>query len=244
MNFDFIIKFIEQIKDLNCKRAFGLVVSMVIMLSVYKIDSIMPYVDKYIFAKEPTKATKGLVLSSVDLDVKDEHLKTLTSYIEQYATPYIQDFAFMNIYKYVPEGPEYYYQGRILVQSKVHPTLDERTIKELNLNWVPLWAGRNVTEHLFDSVPVLTQYDPELNAFTIVKPESAKKTLHHLQSVNTPVLIDLGIRYIMYYPIEYEDRIVGYISIYLRVLPEDKHKQLLDMVHSLSSRIGRYLVED
>ena len=244
MNFDFLVKFIEQIKDLSCKRAAGLVLSMVIMLSVYKIDTIMPYVDQYITPKEPPKATKGILYSSVDLDIKDEHIDMVTSYLEQYATPYVKDFAFISIYKYIPEGPDYSYQGRILVQSKFHPTLaDTRTLKELNLGWVPLWSGRNVTEHLFDNQTVLVSYDATVKGFVITKPPQDKITPHQLHSVNTDILFDLGIRYIIYQPIKYGDRIVGYVAIYLTAL-DTKYDSLVEMARSLGSRVGRYLVED
>lgn len=245
MNFDFLVKFIEQIKDLSCKRAAGLVLSMVIMLSIYKIDAIMPYVDQYITPEEPPKATKGLLYSSVDLDIKAEHLNMINQYLEQYATPYIKDIAFISIYKYIPEGPDYSYQGRILVQSKFHPTLgDERTLKELNLGWVPLWSGRNVTELLFNNQAVLVDYDPSLQGFIIIRPPQEKITPHRLLGVNTEILLDLGVRHILYQPIIYGERIVGYVAIYLATLDDAKYNSLFEMARSLSSRVGRYLVED
>lgn len=245
MNFDFLVKFIEQIKDLSCKRAAGLVLSMVIMLSIYKIDAIMPYVDQYVTPKEPPKATRGLLYSSMDLDIKDKNLDTVKTYLEQYATPYLKDIAFISIYKYIPEGPEYSYQGRILVQSKFHPTLaDERTLQELNLGWVPLWSGRNVTELLFNNQAVLIEYDPSLQGFIIIRPPQEKIVPHRLLGVNTEILLDLGVRHILYQPIVYEERVVGYVAIYVSALDEVGYNSLFEMARSLSSRVGRYLVED
>ena len=174
------------------------------------------------------------------MDVSPENLEKLKSYLSEYLPRFPQSTYSIAVFKFLPPGYEYSYQGRILVAFKSKQLNEEdefKLLKELNVNWIPMWSGKASMEALVDLKDVALVFDEKDQKFKLEnKPDI-------IPNSNLPILGELGIKTIYRYPIQSGNRAIGYLSIYLtESLDQEKLQELKRTSSYFSNRIVSYLL--
>lgn len=241
-----LLNILNLLKDLTYKKVFVILLSGIILITVWRFDTVIDYYIKLNsksndiapVEKDKTKSNITIYSNSSDSGISEENMKEMQNIATEYLSKYADTFA-ISAFKFLPPGYEYAYQGRILIlfKSKSLSEIDEqKLIKDLNINWIPIYSGKGSVEKLLDNLPVYLKYNPELNKF--ISTEESDFT----PSSNLSRLAELGVKSIYRYPIIHDDRTVGYIAVYInKELSESEIAEFKRISSFLSSRLINYL---
>lgn len=115
--------------------------------------------------------------------------------------------AFAAVYKFLPEGNPYLYQGRKLM-ADASKLLNDNFIEESDLDWIPLWNGKNSIELILEDTTVhavIKDRQLVLNEGVVDKTTSGV--------VDSLLNEKLGGYYMQ--PINRYETIIGYVVIYV-----------------------------
>ena len=246
-----IIKLVELLKDLSYKKIAVLVLVFAFCTAVWKIEVIIPYIEAKVFEKRDDSHTpkygNELVLSSKNLDIAESDIIVIKQYVEKYLEPLQSKLAFTSVYKFIPEGETYLYQGRVLVDlNSKEESISNLVAREMNVSWIPLFSGKAVVEEILDNKIITITYSREEGKFKWIpsKDGSDRNTPIDLviHSVNLDLLKEVGVEYIVYYPIAKSGKVVGYLTMYFKKSPD--LRQVKDISSILSARLLPYLTKE
>lgn len=184
---------------------------------------------------------KFVLNSESNSGISKENMEQIRSYLLEYLQKYPKSVYSISLFKFLPSGHEYGYQGRLLVafKSKFLSDDEERKfLSELNANWIPMWSGKGSMEYIIDGKSVVLNYDSENQNFKI------KDDFDHIPSSNFSILGELGIKSIFRYPIIFTDQSIGYLSIYLTEELDSKTEQDLKKISTfLANRLSSYMID-
>lgn len=246
-----IIKLVELLKDLSYKKIAVLVLVFAFCTVVWKIEVIFPFVESKMFQKKGeavvARYDNELVLSSKSLDIAESDIIVIKQYVEKYLEPLQSQLAFTSIYKFIPEGETYLYQGRVLVNlNSKEEAISNLVAKEMNVSWIPLFSGKAVVEEILDNKIITITYSREEGKFKWIpsKERSDRNTPIDLviHSVNLDLLKEIGVEFIIYYPISKSGKVVGYITMYFKKSPDVRRVKEISSI--LSARLLPYLTKE
>lgn len=238
-----LLTILRELRDLNFKKIVILLFSSFILIGVWKFDTVVDTVIKIEshYRKDKKEVKNDILYSrSSASGISLENLEKLKGYLNEYLPKFPQSTYSIAIFKFLPPGHEYSYQGRILVAFKSKQLNEEdesKLLKELNVNWIPMWSGKKSMEALIDLKDITLVFDEENNYFKLEsKPDI-------IPNSNLPILGELGIKTIYRFPIQSGNRAIGYISIYLtESLDKNKEQELKHTSSYFSNRIVSYLL--
>lgn len=240
-----LLTILRELRDLNVKKIAILLLSSFILIGIWKFDIVVDTLIKvdshYKKNSKDQKPQQTLLYSRHSaVDVSPENLEKLKAYLSEYLPRFPQSTYSIAVFKFLPPGYEYSYQGRILVAFKSKQLNEEdefKLLKELNVNWIPMWSGKASMEALVDLKDVALVYDEKDQKFKLEnKPDV-------IPNSNLPILGELGIKTIYRYPIQSGNRAIGYLSIYLtESLSQEKLQELKRTSSYFSNRIVSYLL--
>lgn len=248
-----ILNIIKELKDLSVKKTLILLLSAIILLAVYKFDTVIDStikIQNHIFKNpqevihSPIKDKPKIIVDiEQDFGVSEQNLEYLKQYVLEYLNRYPQNVYSVQVFKFLPQGSMYSYQGRALIvfKSKQLQDKDEaKLLKELNISWIPMWSGKNQMEQILQQIPVVLKYDENINQFI-----SNDNNHDFAPSANFQLLHELGVKTIFRYPIIQNNNVVGYLQVYLtEVIDEKTEIDLKRISLFLSNRIVNYLTEE
>lgn len=239
-----LLNILRELRDLNIKKIVILLFSSLFLLGVWKFDTVVDTVIKidshYKKDKKEVKQQSLIYSRNSAIDISPENLEKLKIYLNDYLSKFPQSTYSIAIFKFLPPGYEYAYQGRILVAFKTKQLSsedEEKLVKELNVNWIPIWSGKASMESLIDLKDVVLSFDDKEQHFKLdSKPDK-------IPNSNLPILGELGVKTIYRFPIQSGNRAIGYLSIYLTEALDDNKLQELKRTSSyFSNRIVSYLL--
>ena len=241
-----LLTILRELRDLNVKKIAILLLSSFILIGIWKFDVVVDTIIKVDshYEKSNGKSQKQqqsfLYSKHSAIDISQENLDKLRSYLAEYLSKFPQSTYSIAIFKFLPPGYEYSYQGRILIAFKSKQLKEEeeaKLLKELNVNWIPMWSGKASMEALVELKDIALVFDEKEQRFELEnKPDI-------IPSSNLPILGELGIKSIYRFPIQSGNRAIGYISIYLtESLDEAKLQELKRTSSYFSNRIVSYLL--
>lgn len=235
-----------SIKDLPIRKVFIIVLIIIPALLVNNLDAVVSIVDglsksevalhKESSAKLVKTDNSVLVIDPSVTSVPENELNMVKSYISGFSHTLPNYINLVGVYKFLPEGEDLYYQGRVLLMLQTETINYSSTdlIKELNLHWLPIWSARKGVELLLSGIPVVTELDPATgkqiitNGQTpVVEPDSI---------INTNMLMSLGVRTLFRYPVKSGSRVVGYL--YWCTSKESLSKSNIDELSDISSKLA------
>lgn len=243
-----IIKFIEVVKDLSIKKMVVLFIVFSLLLSIWKIDFILTYIDSKIEKSNtkpntPTVEDKTRVLSHIDIDIPEPNRIVIEEYTDKYLDPFQNDLAFSSIYKFLPEGDEYLYQGRVLVYlTSRDESLSKLVAKEMNIAWIPLFSGKTIVEQVLDNQPIQIKLDKDSFKYKWTPKSTNIETELVIHSVNLEILKEVSVKFIYYHPISKNNKVIGYIVLYFKNEPDIQ--RIKEVSSILSARLLPYLLEE
>lgn len=238
-----LLNILRELRDLNAKKIAVLLLSSFILVGVWKFDTVVDTVIKIDshYRKDKKESKQSFLYSkNSSADISQENLIKLKEYLNDYLPRFPQSTYSIAIFKFLPPGYDYAYQGRILVAFKSKQLNEEdenKLIKELNVNWIPIWSGKASMESLIDLKEVALVFDEKDQHFKFEsKPDI-------IPNSNLPILGELGIKTIYRFPIISGNKTIGYLSIYLTdTLDKTKEQELKRTSSYFSNRIVSYLL--
>lgn len=236
---------LKALKDLPIKKVAILVLILVPASLLYHIDVVAPAIkglaDQVKDSKSSSKIFKSdsgsLIVDPSISSVSESELNKVKDYISGFSHSLPNYVDLVGVYKFLPEGEDLYYQGRVLLmlQSEtVNPSDGPELVRELNLRWLPIWSARKSVELLLSGRPVVTELDKVTGKQVIkngdvpvVEPDSI---------INTNMLMSLGVRTLFRYPVKSGDRVVGYL--YWCTSKDSLSKSNIDELSDISSKIA------
>lgn len=206
-------------------------------VTAYKPDNIV---------QQDVQSKNKYVVTLEDMDISKENLTIIQGYAdESFSLVYNltnQLPVFMAIYKFIPEGDDRYFQGRILVSEHTNLTVDlDLMLKEAGLIWIPMWVNKGTLERVMFDESFLS----ELIVTTNRRGVFLEDDLETRGKVNMTILYDIGVRWYYYYPITKGDYPIGYLVWALYNKPSESD---LNHIHSksvvLSTRIYNYMLNN
>ena len=112
----------------------------------------------------------------------------------------------------------------------------DEVMKEFDLEWVPIWSGKESVELLLEQKTVVSHLSD--NDFKIDTP--SKTILDKMPSINKEGIINSGVKTIVRYPIVKNNITVGYIIIHSIDPDTSSSEELVKFASLLSGKI-RYV---
>lgn len=194
-----------------------------------------------------TKNTNNrFVVSLEDMDITEYNLEIIKQYSDEIfkdTSVLLHDLpVLMTIYKFIPEGNDIYFQGRLLVTDNNGSDLDlDIILKEAGLVWVPMWVNKGTLERIMNDETFLSELYREENKRGVF----LENDLNTRGRVDMTLIYDNGVKYFLFYPITKYDYPIGYISWGLKYKPDEKELNILKTKSaSLSSRIYNYMLNE
>lgn len=250
------VEFIKSIRDLSFGKILVVVLALVLVIGLWKVDSFYSVYDsitkKLVDSSttqqqsSPTVETKTVGKSAFlsdpeDLQITPESLDKIKKYTVQYLTTAPREIVLVTIFKFLPEGDDYLYQGRVLVylNSSLRISSSDDLVKELNMRWIPMWSGRKVVEDILTGDPTVIDVFED---GTVFSRKSNRKL--QVESVNMTMLADIGVRGAYFFPIKKGSRVVAYITIFSdEKITADLENDFNSLCERISSHIVNYLIE-
>lgn len=198
------------------------------------------------FSKDDSENKSKFIVTIDDMDISEKNLMIIKEYAdESFSLVYSlsnQLPAYLTVYKFIPEGDDRYFQGRVLVSdhTNIKTNLD-LLLKEAGLVWMPMWVNKGTLERIIVDESFLSKL--------VVSPDKKgvylEDDVETRGRVNMSIVYDMGVRWYYFYPISKGDYPVGYLVWALFGKP-DEHE--LNHIHSksvvLATRIYGYLLND
>ena len=238
-----ILKLLELIKDLPIKKIFILSIVGSFMLGIMKLEVVLPYVQEHFMHKpiEPPKVVRSNVLSSVDLDVAPDDLLIIKQYTDKYSSQLGADLYSASVYKFIPEGESYMYQGRVLAYLNASDEMTGQYLaKEMNVSWIPLWSGKPIVEEIMSNKTIEVFFSQDQYKYHWQPSGASTKAEFIIHSVNLDLLKEIPIVYMYYQPIQRNGNVVGYIALYFK--KEPNKQQVKEIASTLSARLLPYIL--
>lgn len=240
-----LVSIIKEIKDLSIKKILILLFSSALLIGVWKFDIVVDSllkVQKSVATKEPKKSSSVLYDVSSDSGISAENLNRMRTYLAEYLLDKFPKYTYsVSIFKFLPPGSVYSYQGRMLVAFKSRYLTDQEEeifLKELNVNWIPIWSGRQGMELVLDGSPSSLRYDGDSQTYRF------QDSFDYNPASNYLLLGESGIKSIFRYPVIAGGNTVGYLSVYLTdELTKDKEQEIKKVSSQLASKVVNYLVD-
>lgn len=241
---DWVAKVIEQLKDASVKRILVLAICAGLILSIWKIEPILEYyktlhqsskTDKAENVSKPT-VTEDLAHTTT-FEVPAELKEKIKSQYLSIQKDVPKNIFLIAVYKFLPGQHDYEYQGRLLVMLDLPQIFNEDqtlTAKELDMNWVPIWSGKEVVELLLEKKTVISKLEDTEGKFYL----EDKINLDRMPSLNKEAIINYGVKQIIRYPIVRNDRTVGYILVHLTTNSDEEANEAKKFASLLSGKIN------
>lgn len=247
---ELIVKLIELIRDLSYKRIVVLVLVFMFLTTIWKIEVILPYIEGKVQERKKDAVvikTDPLLMSSQNLDITEPDMIVIKQYVDRYLEPLQPYLAFTSVYKFIPEGETYLYQGRVLVDlNSKEESISNLVAKEMNVTWVPLFSGKALVEEILENKSVVITYNQETGKFrwlpTLSNTGRSEPIDLVIHSVNLDLLKEVGVESMHYHPISKNGKVVGYLTMYFKKKPDSK--QVKDIASILSARLLPYLIRE
>lgn len=241
-----LLSIIQVLKDLTPKKIMVLLLSGIILIAVWKFDSVVDTSFKLYErlnkdSQEIRPIQSRLIFDeSSDIGVSVDNKEIIKSYVVDYLSKFPSSVYSISVFKFLPPGESYAYQGRALIvfKSKDMDIAQEgKFLRELNVHWMPIWSGKHSVESLLNGLPVTLIYNDTKNVF--FDPNSIQDVT---PSSNFSLLHEVGVKSIYRHPIILNERVIGYISIYFNEkLNPQTEKETNRIAGYLNSRIASYL---
>lgn len=246
-----LIELVVGLKDLSWKRIILLGFVATFTILIMKAELFIDMYSKHASKSAEVKSVKtsslsqhgGLLSVDPDLDISQKDIEEIQSYVDKYYEILPPSVISLSVFKFLPEGEEYLYQARVLVYIKSSKIQDvDKFVKETRIKFIPIWSGKFNIEKLLIGEPTLSKFNKESKEFTRLETvQSGIDIIDTIPSSNLSVLVEYGVQTIYRYPIKYQNRVIGYVSVYSSQLSDDELKSLEETLEKFSSRIAVYL---
>lgn len=178
------------------------------------------------------------VVTQDEVNISGASRKEIDKYTDNFGAEATDDIQLVLVYKFIPAGVTYLYQGRALIAY--HSRLvDTRTfLYESDITWMPLWIGRNAMEYVLAGKTVNYLLSVGEDGVGRVQYEGSN-TYDSIPAVNMKILLAEGLQSVQLIPIKNEGQVIGYMSVYSK----GPHADFAKIGDQFAARISRYMVE-
>lgn len=235
INFDtsVVSKILEIFSGMTVGRTIVVTFCFVLMFSVYvTAGTWSTYIDNKL-----NNSSQGELFKPAKYHVSEDKLNNINSTLTKYVQKYPDDIAMALVFKFVPDN-DTFYQGRVLVTGITSPGTN-LSIEKYHLAWLPISAFRAQSNTLLKGKIYSVEVEKIYTEYLLPNNEGRDE---YLSPVNFPAIFNDGGKYLVSYPIRYND-VEGYVSVYFKRVPSSPEEQakFVQIAQQIVNDVGYYI---